>query len=434
MKVSLITLGCPKNLVDAEIILGYLGTANYAITTDWENSDVCIINTCAFLKAATKEAEQWIRKIVKYKQQGFIKKIIVAGCLCQRNQNQLLQKYPLLDGLIGIDNLADITRVIRTPKRIAKINPKPNQLFNYQTPRLLSTHHYAYIKIADGCDNFCSYCLIPSLRGRFRSRPIKDIVKEAELLTQSGVKEIILIAQDTTQYGKDINQRLSLAKLLKYLVKIKEIEWIRVLYTHPAHWSDELISVYQENPKICRYVDLPLQHISDSILKTMNRPYNRKQVEQLLSKLKKIPNLAIRSSFIVGFPGETENDFKELLDFIKEQKFAHLGAFAYSRESGTLAYHLPNQIPSRIKQERLHQLMTTQQQISLVRMKSLIGKRLPVIIDQMLLYKKYRYLARSEFDAPEIDGVVYLADGQYQIGDIVKVKITDAESYALFAS
>lgn len=430
MKITLVSLGCPKNLVDSEIILGYLAQNNYLLTLDWQNSDVCIINTCAFLKSAVKEAEQWIQKVITYKKKGKIKKIIVAGCLVQRYYDALIDKFPEIDGIMGIDNLTEIVKVITKEGRMSQVSNKPTYLSNYKTPRLISTNHYAYLKIADGCDNFCAYCLIPLIRGRFRSRKIKDIVQEAKYLSQNGIKEIILVAQDTTLYGKDIYAELSLARLLRNLVKIKDIIWIRVLYTHPAHWTGELIQVYKDNPQICRYVDLPLQHISDKILKTMNRPYTRKQVEQLLDKLKTIPDIAIRTSVIVGFPNETEKEFNELIKFVEEYKFAHLGCFIYSREPGTLAYNLPNQIPEKIKKERLDVIMRTQQKISFNRMRSFIGKTLKVIIDQITHQK---ILGRTEFDAPEIDGVVELKGMNLKPGDWIEVKIKDAQAYKLLA-
>ncbi|MCX8015407.1 MAG: 30S ribosomal protein S12 methylthiotransferase RimO [candidate division WOR-3 bacterium] len=442
-KVSLIMLGCPKNLVDSEIILGYLARSNYSITTDWRTAGVCIINTCAFLNSAVKEAEQWIQKAISYKNKRQIKKVIVAGCLPQRYKDSLLNRFPAIDGIIGIDELADISKAIANRKKFVKVSDVPSCLFNYQTPRLLSTNHYAYLKIADGCSNFCSYCLIPSIRGKFRSRKIADIVKEARHLCQNGIKEIILIAQDTTLYGKDIYKKLSLARLLKNLVKIKDIKWLRVLYTHPAHWTNDLIETFQDNPQICRYVDLPLQHISDNMLRMMNRPYNRKQVEQLLLKLRKIPNLAIRTSFIVGFPNETERDFEELLNFVKEQKFAHLGCFKYSREPGTLAYNLPNQIPERIKKARFDAIMTVQQQISYQRMKSFIGKKIKVIVDDQLsqweseiqggAMSNINFIGRTEYDAPEIDGVVYIKASNSVEGDIIEVNVRGAQPYALIA-
>jgi ribosomal protein S12 methylthiotransferase len=456
MRVSLISLGCPKNLVDSEIILGNLAKANFTLTSDWKASDIVIINTCAFLKSAVTEAGKYINKALLYKKNGKIKKIIVAGCLPQRIKTDLLEKFPDIDGIVGIDNLTDISKLCFSKIPQIKVAETPKHLYNSTTPRLLTTNHYAYLKIADGCDNFCSYCLIPSIRGRFRSRKIDDIIKEAKHLARNGarpalarkggVKELILVAQDTTLYGKDIYYRLSLARLLKNLVKIKEIKWIRILYTHPAHWTDELIEVYKENPKICRYVDLPLQHISNNILKTMNRPYDRQMVEKLLAKLRKIPDLAIRTSFIVGFPGETDKDFEELLDFVKDQKFAHLGCFKYSREQGTDAYNLPNQIPERIKKERYDIIMSTQQKISLKRMQGFIGKKVKVIIDgksslSVTLRRKQKglnYVGRTEYDAPEIDGVVYISSPvttkDFNQGDFVEVKITHAQPYALIAN
>ncbi len=463
MKVSVISLGCPKNLVDSEIILGYLAQANYSLTSDWKNSDIVVINTCAFLKSAVTEAENWINKLLSYKKSGSIKKLIITGCLPQRYKNTLLEKFPNVDGIVGIDNLSDITKILvgqgfslaaksSTPKGLpyisVEIAKSPKYLCNYKTPRLLTTNHYAYLKIADGCDNYCTYCLLPSIRGRFRSRKINDIVAEVKQLTHKGVKELILVAQDTSLYGKDNYKKLALARLLKNLIKIKELEWIRILYTHPAHWTDDLIEVYQENPKICRYVDLPLQHISNNILKTMNRPYDRKVVEKLLVKLRKISDIAVRTSFIIGFPGETDKDFEELLGFIKKQRFAHLGCFKYSREQGTVAYNLPNQIPEKIKRERYNTIMATQQQISFKRMKGFIGKKVKVIIDSKSsssvtlrrMQKGLNFIGRTEYDAPEIDGIVYISPPVtlnllqgLKPGDFIDVKITHAHPYALIS-
>jgi ribosomal protein S12 methylthiotransferase len=350
----------------------------------------------------------------------------------------LLIKFPDIDSVVGIDNISDIPEICAKKKATISINQNPNYLPDHSSPRLLTTNHYAYLKIADGCDNFCSYCLIPSIRGRFRSRSIGDIIKEAKNLVRQGVKELILVAQDTTLYGKDIYNKFSLARLLKNLVKIKDIEWIRILYTHPAHWTDDLIEVYKDNPKICRYVDLPLQHISNKILTLMNRPYDRKNVAKLLTKLREIPNTAIRTSFIVGFPDETERDFQELYNFIKEQKFAHLGCFAYSKEQGTDAFNLPCQIPERIKKERYNAIMAVQQKISLKRMNSFVDKKIKVIIDGVSKNQKYQYIGRTQYDTPEIDGIVYISRSvtlngvkNLKPGDTTNVKITAARPYSI---
>lgn len=431
MKISVISLGCPKNLIDSEIILGYLTQANHTLSPDWKNSDIVVLNTCAFIKSAVREAEQWIHKALSYRKKGQIKKVIIAGCLPQRFKKTLLDKFPEVDGIVGIDNLTDIPKLCNSTTTQIKLSDSPKNLSDCTSPRLLTTNHYAYLKIADGCDNFCAYCLLPSIRGRFRSRKISDAVKEATQLAQNGIKELILVAQDTTLYGKDIYNKPSLAKLLNSLVKIKNIEWIRILYTHPVHWTDALIDVYKSNPKICRYIDLPLQHISNNILKMMNRPYNRTIVERLLAKLRKISNLAIRTSFIVGFPNESEKNFDELLAFIKQQRFAHLGCFTYSREAGTIAYNLPNQIPEKVKKERYNKIMATQQKLSLERMKSFIGKTIKVIIDEKSTDKKLNYIGRTQFDAPEIDGVVFIKGTGLNISDIIDVKILSAQPYNL---
>jgi ribosomal protein S12 methylthiotransferase len=433
VKVALISLGCPKNLIDSEIILGYFKKTDFLITPDWKHSDIVIINTCAFLKSAVIEAENWIEEVLSHKKLGGVRRIIVAGCLSQRYKKMLLEKFPNIDGIVGIDNLSDIPKICKSKTTAIKINQEPKHLSDCTTPRFLTTNHYAYLKIADGCDNYCSYCLIPSIRGRFRSRGVEDIVREAKNLAQKGVKELILVAQDTTIYGKDIYKKFSLARLLEHLVKIKDIEWIRILYTHPAHWTDELINVYADNPKICRYVDLPLQHISNKMLQSMNRPYDRNMVERLISKIRRIPKVAIRTSFIVGFPDETEKDFDDLLKFIKKQRFAHLGCFVYSREPGTVAYNLPDQISERIKKERYNAVMSIQQKISLQRMKRFVNKKVKIIIDSVLKDQKYHYIGRTQFDAPEIDGAVYLNIPDVKVGDFITVKMTSAQPYFLIA-
>ncbi|MDW7987258.1 MAG: 30S ribosomal protein S12 methylthiotransferase RimO [candidate division WOR-3 bacterium] len=437
MKVAVISLGCPKNLVDSEVILGELAQEKYSLTSKWFNADVVIINTCAFIRSAVREAEQWIKEVLAHKKLGKIRKVIITGCLVERYRQDLLKRFPEIDCIVSIDESFRINAVLKTSRKKLFISTPPSRLLTSATPRIVTTNSFAYLKIADGCNNRCSYCLIPHLRGPFRSRSINDITEEATLLVNLGIKELILIAQDTTLYGKDLYHKLMLPNLLNRLLGIKDVHWLRLLYTHPAHFTDQLISLFHNAAKLCRYIDLPIQHVSDRILKLMNRKYTSRDLRKLLDKLHKIPNIAIRSTVIVGFPSETEKEFQELLDFVKTAQFAHLGCFVYSQEKGTVAFKLPEQIPWKIKHERYKEVMKVQKNISQLRLKNFIGKELDVIIDEELKTGVYSYKGRTEFDAPEIDGTVYIkcpksATNYIRIGDIKKVKIIDAGSYDLF--
>jgi ribosomal protein S12 methylthiotransferase len=433
MNVALISLGCPKNLVDSEIILGILKKHGFSLTSEWYEADAVIINTCAFIKGAVREANQWIKELISYKRSGTIKKLIVTGCLVERAASKLKTKFPEIDGILSINQLTKIPEALRKKERTFFITSPPSYLYTSKTPRVLTSSSYAYLKIADGCDNFCSYCLIPYLRGSFRSRKIEDILQEARDFINLNIKELILIAQDTTLYGKDIYKKLRLPLLLSKLSKLKGAQWVRLMYTHPAHWTPELIHEFHNNPKLCRYIDLPIQHISDRILKLMNRPYSRLYLEKLLDRLAQIDDLAIRTTIIVGFPTETEKEFNELLTFIKHRRFAHLGCFIYSREEKTPASKLSSSIPFQEKKARYDAIMKTQQDISKERMKNFVGRILQVIVDEKLSEEEYNYLGRTEFDAPEIDGVVYIKTPKktLKIGEIIKVKITESRIYDL---
>ncbi|MEO0131622.1 MAG: 30S ribosomal protein S12 methylthiotransferase RimO [candidate division WOR-3 bacterium] len=437
MRVAVISLGCPKNLVDSEVIIGLLLKNRYSLTNKWHSADAVIINTCAFIKSAVRESEQWIKEVLAYKKFGHIKKVIVTGCLVERYREVLLKKFSGLDSIVGINENHRLPQILKAAPEKILISSPPSSLYTFRTPRLLTTNSFAYVKIADGCNNFCSYCLIPSLRGYFRSRAISDVVNEAQHLVNQGFKELVLVAQDTTLYGKDLYNKLALSDLLKQLTRLKNLVWLRLLYTHPAHFTDELVEVFRDTRKLCRYVDLPIQHISNRILILMNRKYTGRDIRILLDKLYKIPEMAVRSTVIVGFPSETDKEFQKLLDFISEARFTHLGCFMYSREKGPKAYNLPKQIPWRIKKQRYNEVMRLQRTISEVRLRNFIGKEIPVIIDEKLTSNDYRYKGRTEFDAPEIDGAVYIKCSRktapnINIGDIIKVKITAADSYDLF--
>ncbi|MEO0093082.1 MAG: 30S ribosomal protein S12 methylthiotransferase RimO [candidate division WOR-3 bacterium] len=433
MIASVISLGCPKNLIDSELILGNLVRAGFILTDSIEKADLVIINTCAFIQPAVTEAKNKIQEILTYKKKGIIQKIFVAGCLVQRFQKNLEKEYPEIDGFFGIDYLHEIPQCWEKKPIKKTFVCTPQDISTSYEPRLLSTpHHYAYLKIADGCDNHCSYCLLPSIRGRYRSREIEDVVREAKMLAKSGVKELILVAQDTTFYGQDRYHKPMLSQLLHKLNQIKSFIWIRLLYTHPAHFNDELIKAIAKLPRVAKYVDLPLQHISDRLLARMNRKVTRLDIERLLTKLRKIDRLVLRTSFIVGFPSETEKDFTELCDFIREQKFDHLGCFTYYQEKGSLAYSFRNQIPEKVKIERFNELMKLQKSISRQLLFRFRGRKVKVLIDALSQRKGYNYVGRTEGDAPEIDGLVYVNGKNIEPGDLVMVEIKKSSAYDLF--
>jgi ribosomal protein S12 methylthiotransferase len=440
MQIGIKSLGCPKNFVDTEIICGKLREKGYQISEKMDNSDIVIINTCSFIRDAVEESIEEILNLVKLKKEGKIKHIIVTGCLPQRyKDDNLNQELPEVDAFLGVGDLLEIDEIVKRVlqgEQIYKVSLKPNFLYNYTTPRtILTPQHYAYIKISEGCQNNCSYCLIPQLRGNYRSRKMEDIIEEVKMLSEKqNLSEIILIGQDTTLYGIDLYGEYKLAELLKKLslLELNNIKWIRLLYTHPVHYSDELIEVVANYPKICSYLDLPLQHISDKILKRMNRPVKKSYVISLINKLRdRIPNLTLRTTFIVGFPGETDKDFEELLSFVKEFRFERLGAFIFSREEGTPAYSFPQQISMKIKKERLKELMLIQQSISEEINNSYMGKEIEVLIDEIKSGKAKIAIGRTKGDAPEIDGKVVVKTDKVQVGKFVKVKVTESSEYDL---
>jgi len=440
MRIGIKSLGCPKNFVDTEVICGKLREKGYQISEKIDNSDIVIINTCSFIRDAVEESIEEILNLVKLKKEGKVKHVIVTGCLPQRyKDDNLYRELPEVDAFLGVGDLLEIDNIIKRVlqgEQIIKVSSKSDFLYDYTTPRtILTPKHYAYIKISEGCQNNCSYCLIPKIRGNHRSRKIEDIIEEVKGLSEKqNLSEIILIGQDTTLYGIDLYGKYKLAELLKKLslLELNNLRWIRLLYTHPTHYNDELIEVIANYPKICPYLDLPLQHISDKILKRMNRPIKKRNVISLINKLRdRILNLTLRTTFIVGFPGETDKDFEELLDFVKEFRFERLGAFVFSREEGTPAYNFPQQIPMRIKKERLKELMLTQQSISEEINNSYLGKEIEVLIDEIKSGKTKIVIGRTRADAPEIDGKVVLRTDRAQVGKFVKVKVTEASEYDL---
>lgn len=430
--VSFIDLGCPKNQVDSEIMQSLLSKQGFDLTDNIEKAQILVLNTCGFIRSAKEESIEKIVELIKLKRED--RKLIVAGCLAQRYAKVLWKEFPEIDGLLGIGQLNSISEVcdeVLKDKRHFKPFPKARHNGWIKTERLKGKLPYAYIKIADGCNNNCTYCAIPKIRGKCRSKPMELILKEAKELISYDTEEINLIAQDTTQYGVDLYGKKRLAELLRKLSKIPKLRWIRLLYTHPAHFTDELIEEVASNGKVCKYIDLPLQHISDKILSQMNRKVNAEKINSLIEKMRKnIPNLTLRTSFIVGFPGEAKGDFAQLLEFIQRIRFDKLGAFTYSREEDTKAYNLGKQLSAKVKLERLDELMLTQQKICFEDNKKKIGKKFMVLIESR---ENGYFVGRGQAEAPEVDGVIFIKDNKLKIGDFAKVRVVDSCAYDLIA-
>ena len=438
LKIGLVSLGCPKNLVDSETMLGIIEDKKMTITNNPEEADIIIVNTCGFIESAKEESINTVLQMAEYKNEGNCKHLILAGCLGQRYSEELLTDIPEVDAIVGTECYTEIGKVIeRVLQGERFICLQPSLSAENETgamPRILTTPNYtAYLKIAEGCDNCCSYCIIPKIRGPYRSRPFEEILAEAEALASSGVKELILVAQDTTRYGEDLYGSLRLAELLQELNKLEDLKWIRILYCYPQYFTDNLIEAIANCDKVCKYVDIPLQHISDSLLSSMNRPDTKEQIVTLLAKLKKrIPDICIRTTFIVGFPGETVADFEELKAFVAEQKFACAGVFTYSQEEGTVAALMPNQIADDLKQDRYHELMAIQAQVSEEIHIGMEGKVLDVLVEGFDEENKNLACGRSYREAPEIDGSIYIEDAAgIKVGEFVKVRIVQGFTYEL---
>jgi ribosomal protein S12 methylthiotransferase len=436
-KVYLESLGCPKNLVDSEVITGYLRESGYTFTICKEEASIIIVNTCAFIKDATQEAIDTILKLSTLKKKGTCRKLVVAGCLPQRFGKHLVKELKDVDIFVGVGEFLKIGKLLKE-ERVEHSPPAlhirtPTFLLDHNTPRILATPFYtAYVKIAEGCSHHCSFCTIPAIKGAYQSRSPESIITEVKHLEGIGTKEINLIAQDTTFYGKELADKTDLSSLLKQLSQIKGIKWIRVLYCHPDYFSHDLINTIKEEEKICSYIDLPLQHISDNILKRMGRTKDSTKIRELIAGLRKnIPNLWLRTTLMVGFPSETEKDFDILVDFVKEIEFEHLGVFRYSNEEGTKAYRLKGKVPALVIEERYHTLMSTQSHISLKKNQSLIGSHQRVLIESFNK-ETGMLLGRTYFQAPDIDGIIYISKGKAAIGEMVNAKITDASEYDLF--
>lgn len=440
MKIGVVSLGCPKNLVDSETMLGLIHEENYEITNDPSEAEIIIVNTCGFIESAKEESINTILQMAEYKKSGSCKYIIVTGCLSQRYAEELFNELPEADAIAGVevyDEIGSIIKRVMNGERFIMLErSKPDVIYTSKEtflPRILTTPSYtAYLKIAEGCDNCCSYCAIPKIRGPYRSKPMEQVLKEAKALADNGVKELIVVAQDTTRYGEDLpGGKLLLADLLKELNKIESLKWIRVMYCYPNNFTDELIETFASLDKVCKYVDLPLQHASNRLLASMNRYDTREEVETLLAKLRKrIPGIVIRTTFIVGFPGETDADFEELKEFVEQQRFENAGVFAYSQEEGTVAGAMPNQIPDEIKQERYHELMALQAQISEEIHKDTEGQILEVLVEGIEEDGSGLHYGRSYREAPDIDGLVFIENpGDIKPGCFVKVNILQGFTY-----
>lgn len=438
MKVGIISLGCAKNLVDTEVMLGILKRNGLTITPNPADAEILVVNTCAFITSAKEESITTILNLSEYKTSGKCRALIVAGCLGQRYRQELLDEMPEIDAIIGTGAWSRIVEAIQETlngNRVILLGEKET-IYSAKTPRLLTTPNYtAYVKIAEGCDHHCAFCAIPLIRGKQISRPIEDVKAEVERLAELGVKEINLVAQDSTNYGRDLYGEPKLCALLRELVKVRKIHWIRILYSYPQSFTDELIDLIAAEPKICNYVDLPLQHAADSVLKRMHRPDSRAQIESLLKKLReKIPGVSIRSTFIVGYPGETDEEFNALKTFLQEQRLDKVGVFVYSPEEGTPAFQMPEQISEELAQERYHELMAIQGRISQEVNESLRGREFEVLIEGRDAEVKEVVEGRSYREAPEVDGQIYIEnDNKSRAGDLVRVKILDGFVYDLAA-
>ena len=451
MKVGFVSLGCSKNLIDTEIAIGKFKNNNYKIVNNPSEADIIVINTCGFIDSAKEEAINTILEMAEYKKQK-CRYLIVMGCLVQRYYEDLIKELPEVDLFIKLEDYDNFWNIIedlikrdivtktkqKLSNKISEMKPLPMATSEEFMDRVVTTgKNYAYIKIGEGCSNRCTYCAIPYIRGPFVSRKMEEIIEEAKMLAKTGIKELIVIAQDTTKYGVDIYGESKLAELLSKLSKIKGIEWIRFLYSYPEGITDELIQEVAQNKKIAKYFDIPIQHISDSILKKMNRKTSKKQITELLEKIRtQIPEVTLRTSLIVGFPGETNDDFKELQEFVSQAKFDKLGAFMYSKEEGTPAEKLPNQIHRNTKKSRYNKIMQEQQKISKQNLENKIGKTYDVLIEEISFDKKF-LIGRTMQDVPEIDGLVYVKvqendlTVEQKIGQIIKCKITKVSNYDL---
>jgi ribosomal protein S12 methylthiotransferase len=470
MKIGFVSLGCPKNLVDGEVMLGYAKQAGHEITASAEDADVLVVNTCAFIDRAKQESIDAILEMAQHKREGGASRLIVTGCLAERYRGELLEEIPEIDAVLGTGELpgivdaigpildgrsatCDVAKRLNVETRpvtfyksdvahrssaVVHPRPAPTYLYDASTPRVLTTpRHYAYVKIAEGCDYTCAFCIIPTLRGQYRSRTRESIVAEARAMAARGVKELLLISQDTTFYGIDRGERGALAALLRELETIDGLEWIRLLYLYPTTITDDVLAAMAECSKVCRYIDLPLQHASKDVLKRMRRPGNRKTYDALLARIRaRVPGVTLRTTFIVGFPGETEDEFSELERFVEDTGFDHIGVFTYSHEEGTRAHSVADHVPAAVKRKRRERIMKRQQRIVAQRQRQRVGAEVNILVDGPSAEHELVLQGRLEGQAPEIDPVVYLTDcdpSRFQRGDLIRARIVGAKGYDLLA-
>jgi ribosomal protein S12 methylthiotransferase len=442
-KIGFISLGCPKNLVDSEVMMGQLKHHGYEITADAAEADTVVVNTCGFIESAKKESIEAILEAARLKSGGKATRLIVAGCLVERYRDELKAEMPEVDAFIGTSQINDILAVCdpgtnsRSLPVVSLGNQSATYLYDESTPRVLATpSHYAFIKIAEGCDRPCAFCFIPQMRGHFRSRRFGSIVAEAHQLAEEGVKELILVAQDSSRYGEDLGKQDALAHLVRELSHTEGIEWVRVMYTYPTHISDDFLAALAEEPKAVKYLDMPLQHASQKVLKLMKRGGNRASLERLIARVReRVPGIAVRTTFITGFPGETEEDFAELLTFIKNCEFDRVGVFTYSDEEGTPAYELPNKVESSVAKRRRTLLMKEQAKISRRKNKTRVGETVRVLFEGESKESELLWQGRMETQAPDIDGCILINDVAEGLspspGDFVNVLITEFQEYDL---
>lgn len=442
-KVGFVSLGCPKNLVDSEVMMGQLKEAGYEITNNAEEADTVVVNTCGFIESAKKESIDAILEATQLKQEGKAKRVVVAGCLVERYRDDLMKELPEVDAFIGTNQLHDILKATDEKVNFRELpllpigNKSATYLYDFDTPRYRATDSYtAFIKIAEGCDRPCAFCSIPSMRGSFRSRRFGSILKEAEDLAKQGVKEIVLIAQDSSRFGEDLGEVDALAKLVRALGEIKDLEWIRVMYAYPTHISDAFLAAIAETPKAVKYLDMPLQHGSRNVLKLMKRGGTRESLEKLIKRVReKVPGITIRTTFITGFPGETDEDFAELMTFVRNCEFDNVGVFTYSDEEGTPAFDLPDKVDAKTAKRRRTELMKEQAKISKRKNKAKIGKTFRVLFEGLSQESDLLFQGRLEGQAQEIDGYILIndmpEDFEPKIGEFYNVKINEAHNYDL---
>jgi ribosomal protein S12 methylthiotransferase len=448
MKIGFLSLGCPKNLVDGEVMLGIAQQAGHEITTDASGADVLIVNTCAFIDSAKQESVDAILEMAGHKRVGNCTRLVVTGCLAERYRDELKKEIPEIDAVLGTGEVDQILSAIGdrqtaamplTFHRNLTAKDLPTYLYDAETPRLLTTpRHFTYVKVAEGCDYTCAFCIIPTLRGKYRSRTPESIVREARAMAERGVRELLLISQDTTFYGIDRGERGALARLLRDLNAIDGLRWIRLLYLYPTTITDDVLDAMAECEKVCRYVDLPLQHASPAVLKRMRRPGNRRTYDALLDRIRRrVPGVTLRTTLIVGFPGETDEDFDELEGFVGDTRFDHVGVFTYSHEEGTRAFDLPDDVPAAVKRRRRNALMAKQKRIVAKAQKARVGSEVEVLIDGPSAEHEFVLQGRLEGQAPEIDPVVVLTDADpelYGPGDLIRARVTGAREYDLVAA